>query len=319
MKARNILVTAIGSFSSDCVIASLRKFCDCKIVGCDIYPGEWHAVSKEFDVVLRSPLVKHTDEYLNFIQNTCDQHSIGTIIPLTDVEVDFFNNFKDFFIKQDILVTVGTSEFLSVARNKQKLNDVFKNDDNVKSVGTYTAGELHSAKFPLIAKPKSGRSSEGIYYLSSPLEVKKSTNVDDYIFQEVVEGKICTVDYVRSIKTGRDFSLPRIELLRTANGAGLTIQTFKSEILERLVSYIGNKLGVTGCINMEFIVKDEEYYLIDINPRFSAGVGFSKLAGYDFVKNHLLSFMQEDIVVPLNYDIIIGQKRMVDVINKMID
>lgn len=70
---------------------------------------------------------------------------------------------------------------------------------------------------------------------------------------------------------------------------------------------------------MEFIVNNGEYYLIDINPRFSAGVGFSKLAGYDFVKNHLLCFMNEDIDASVEYDCFIAQKKMVDVINELVD
>jgi carbamoyl-phosphate synthase large subunit len=41
-----ILVTAIGSFSADCVISSLK--CNGHyVVGCDIYNGMWHAVTKD--------------------------------------------------------------------------------------------------------------------------------------------------------------------------------------------------------------------------------------------------------------------------------
>src|SRR3546814_715449 len=124
----NILVTAIGTFSSECVINSLRTFCNGKIIGCDIYPAEWHAISNQYDIVLKAPLVKDNNNYLEFIVNTCNEYSIGIIIPSTDVEVDFFNNNRELFVSENILVTIGTSDFLSIARNKQKLNHFFEID-----------------------------------------------------------------------------------------------------------------------------------------------------------------------------------------------
>lgn len=46
---------------------------------------------------------------------------------------------------------------------------------------------------------------------------------------------------------------------------------------------------------MEFIENDGKYYLIDINPRFSAGVSFSDFAGYNMVNDHMKCFIGLDI------------------------
>lgn len=46
---------------------------------------------------------------------------------------------------------------------------------------------------------------------------------------------------------------------------------------------------------MEFIQSKGKYYLIDINPRFSAGVAFSRMVGYNMVLNHLNCFIAQDI------------------------
>ena len=40
--------------------------------------------------------------------------------------------------------------------------------------------------------------------------------------------------------------------------------------------------GIVGVVNMEFIGRDGEYYFLEVNPRFSGGVGFSIAAGMDF-------------------------------------
>ncbi len=72
---------------------------------------------------------------------------------------------------------------------------------------------------------------------------------------------------------------------------------------------IGNTIHVNGCINMEFIQSKGKYYLIDINPRFSAGVAFSHMAGYNMVLNHLNCFIVQDIQAPVLYQEQIITKR----------
>ncbi len=316
---RNILITSIGSFSADCTIKSLREINKGPVIGCDIYPREWHAVSSEFDAVLKAPPVYDYREFYTFMIDACAKYSIDMIIPLTDVDIDFFVQTRNLFAEKGIVVTIADNHFLSVARDKLKLNIFFAKDPNVQHIRSYSKHEVNfKSYFPLIAKPKNGRSSEGIFYINSKEDLNNSKITDNYIFQEIIDGTICAVDYVRSPLTGNDFALPRNELIRTKNGAGITIRTFKCDKLRKLASYIGNKLNAVGCINMEFISNEGEYYLIDINPRFSAGIGFSKLAGYDFVKSHVECFFNRDILPPADYKCIIAQKRMVDVVNAVL-
>lgn len=52
---------------------------------------------------------------------------------------------------------------------------------------------------------------------------------------------------------------------------------------------------------MEFIKNDKGYYLIDINPRFSAGIAFSCKIGYDFINAHLDCFSGVQIPAPLSF------------------
>ncbi len=115
------------------------------------------------------------------------------------------------------------------------------------------------------------------------------------MFQQKISGSICTVDFVRNSVTGQSFCVPREELLRTKNGAGTTVQVFHDEKLEQLVAYIGEKINIQGVVNMEFIKNEKGYFLIDVNPRFSAGIAFSCKTGYDFINAHLDCFTGVDL------------------------
>ena len=313
----NVLVTAIGSFSASAIIKSLRKDIRIKnIFGCDIYPKEWHNISKEFDEVFLAPKVIEEDKYFNFIIDICRKNNIKIIIPLTDIEVDFFNKHRNYFKHNNIILTIANPVFLEVARNKQKLNEYSKKIKGLNVIKTYSFKELNSnIHFPLIAKPINGRSSEGIFIVNSLNHVKNNTTLNNYIFQEIKEGKICTVDYVRSSKFKTEFCMPRWEYIRTKNGAGITVEIFYSKSLENIVKQIGNDLDINGCVNIEFIYDGDKYYIIDINPRFSAGIAFSKLAGYDFVKSRINAFTGEDILPTIKYNNMIAEKVISEVIN----
>ena len=59
---------------------------------------------------------------------------------------------------------------------------------------------------------------------------------------------------------------------------------------------IAEKLNVKGCVNFEFIKNnDGNYYFLECNPRFSGGIEFSCIAGYDYIFNHLKCFCNMEI------------------------
>lgn len=281
--------------SAECAIKRVkadRNF----VVGCDIYPGEWHYETKLCDAFVKAPFATYEDEYINFLIDTCKNYELGYIIPLTDLEIDVINRHRNRFKENNIILCMQTTQVLDVARDKFRLSRVCSEDSNIPSIKTCLLSKLPADfKFPCIAKPYNGRSSEGLIRNATREQLMAIENKDIYIVQAQLEGNVFTVDYCRNAVTGVDSAVPRQELLRTKNGAGLTIQIVPDSSLIELVSYIGKKLNINGCINMEFIFNGGKYYLIDINPRFSAGVAFSYLAGYDMVINHINCFIGKDI------------------------
>lgn len=291
----NILVTAIGSFSADCVIKSLKRNGH-TVIGCDIYPAQWHAVAQDCDKFYRAPFAT-SGEYIPFLQKICKEQHIDFLMPLTDLEIDVINKSRNAFMEIGVTVCISGTETLSVARNKYALYKKFENDDLVPSIKTVKScsGAESGIALPAIAKPYNGRSSEGLQRIYDKQHLELVENTEGYIIQEIKEGSVFTVDYIRDAATGKDFSVAREELLRTKNGAGVTVRMTNNRELAALVSHIGKAMNICGCVNMEFILCSGKYYLIDVNPRFSAGIAYSCMTGYDFVSNHLNCFSGRNI------------------------
>lgn len=294
----NILITAIGSFSADCVINSLKPE-GYKVVGCDIYPSNWHAVSKDCDKVYQAPFATKENEYIQFLLDICKEEEIDCIFPLTDLEIDVLNHHRKEFREVGVSLFIQSEGCLNIARDKYAMYKLFKEDEVVNLPYSVCSEEL-TMDFPIpaIAKPINGRSSEGLKRIARKEELTDLLGATNYIIQQNIPGPVFTVDYVRD-NFDNDFAVPREELLRTKNGAGTTVRITPDNLLMNIVSYIGKKLSIVGCVNMEFILNEGHYYLIDINPRFSAGVAFSNFIGYNMVTSHLNAFIGGCISSPI--------------------
>ena len=313
----NIGITAIGSMSAEAVISSLRKNSSNKIIGFDIYPKEWIATSKLVDCFYQIPSFKEK-EYIETILEICSLSKVNFLIPLTDPEIDSLSINRQKFKNSGINLCFSHSKAITIARDKYKAFDFFKQINEVLVIPTFDSiDEIDIAKYKtIIAKPRKGRSSEGIIKSSNIQHLRYSIDeTKEYLFQPFIDGSYITVDTIRD-DFSNHASVSRKELLRTTNGAGTVIEIFRDEKLENIVNKITDSLIIRGCINIELILFEDKYFLMDINPRFSAGVGFSTIAGYDFVANHIKCFQGIAIDKQIFCKHQILSKRYVDIINK---
>jgi len=296
---QKVLVTAIGSFSADIVIKKLRQN-GCFVAGTDIYPREWVADAQNVDQFYRVPRASEGEEYIRRLLEICAENGIDFLFPLTDPEIDMLNLHRDRFGRISVQVCMSDYETINRCRDKRKTEDFLRAAGVCTLIDSYDSKKLKDAavSYPIVCKPVNGRSSQGLKILDDPqslYEFYDRIDPDAYLFQPYIPGNIITVDVVRD-RFGSCRAVARRELIRTPNGAGISVRIFRDHALEKTCQAIAELLNVTGCVNFEFIEADDgRRYFLECNPRFSGGVEFSVLAGYDFVTNHLKCFKNEEI------------------------
>jgi carbamoyl-phosphate synthase large subunit len=153
--------------------------------------------------------------------------------------------------------------------------------------------------FPVLVRPSyvlGGRAMEIVYseeelesYLAEAVRVSNEhpVLVDRYILGKEVE--------VDAVCDGEEVLMPglmeHLERAGVHSGDSIAIyptQTLSEEIKSILINYterIALKLQVKGILNIQFVVKDNEVYVIEVNPRASRTVPFlSKVTGIPLVK-----------------------------------
>lgn len=297
------IITAIGSFSADIAIKTLKDMAF-TVIGCDIYPEEWIADSKNVDFFYQAPYVSDKEEYLNFLHNICKQHNASYILPSTDIEVDLLCDYKEAFKAHGTTVCTSDADIIHQIRNKLTLPDylaMYKPDipDTISLIPTQSINnaDLGSIGYPLVLKPSDGRSSEGCHIIKNAEDLHYfSSNYTgrDMLLQPYISGAVITVDVV--CDGSQTVCAARRELLRTKNGAGTSVEIIENNDLSNFCNIVCLNLGIIGAVNFEFIEADNDrYYFLEINPRLSGGVEFSHLAGLNVVKQHMNIFMGKPV------------------------
>ena len=142
--------------------------------------------------------------------------------------------------------------------------------------------------FPVIIKPRSGRSSMGQAVAADEKNYQTAlAGREDCIVQPFLEGAVFCVDVARD-SAGQVRAAARQELLRNKSGLGMTVEVLPGHPLEAVCAAIAEAVGLVGVVNMEFIRHGDEFFFLEVNPRFSGGLGFSMAAGMDFAEMMLL-------------------------------
>ena len=292
----NVLVTSIGSVAADITIKSLKRLGH-RVVGADIYPREWVADAYNVDVFYRVPRVSNAEEYLAVVRSICKKEGVEYFVPLIDPEVDLLNVNRDWFDANGVILCISTKHSLDIIRNKKILQDFIAAEvPEINDIPTLMVNEIEDVpwEYPVVVKPYDGRSSQGREYINSVEEWRtyKASRADEKsIVEPFVSGTLVMVEIVRQAETGRAVAITRQELLSTPHGCATTVRLYTDVELETASLVLAERLDINGCVNFEFIKhEDGRHFFVECNPRYSAGLEFSCLTGYDCIANHLDCF-----------------------------
>ena len=280
---KTTLLTAVGSASASSVIAQLKQLGH-RVIGCDIYPQAWNMASNEADVFFQAVLCTDREAYLRQMEEAVAREQVDFLIPLTDLEVDVLCAEKARFAALGCTVCTPDEPAVRLCRNKMDMAAALDMSGVCRTIPTASpyGREPLESEFPIMLKPVGGRSSQGQVVAHTLEEYRAAIQSrNDYIAQPFIKGDVFTVEVARDLY-GNVQALCRQELLRTVNGLGTTVRILPGHELESTCAAIAQQAGIVGVVNMEFIGHEGEYYFLEVNPRFSGGVGFCITAGVDF-------------------------------------
>jgi carbamoyl-phosphate synthase large subunit len=222
----------------------------------------------------------------------CEKEHIRAVSTFIDPEIEVLAAHREEFLAKGILPLCPSLHTAQLCMDKYLMFQHLRSK-GVRTVLTYRtladfqaglgAGEID---FPVFIKPVKGSGSVGARKVNDMETLKDlfAEGAYDYIIQELMTEGDCDADvYVDCIshQVVSVFSKRKIET--RIGGASKTI-SFKDPALFAFVQEVVSVLELSGPCDMDFFLKDGQYYLSEINPRFGGAYLHAYGAGVDFVK-----------------------------------
>lgn len=295
-----------------------------KIVATDLSPV---APALSFaDVKYLVPRIDAPD-YFDKVLEICEKSEAKAITTLIDPEIELLAMHRDILLNRGVLPLCPAAWTAHLCFDKYEMFK-YLHSKGVRTVLTYNSLEdlkdgllRGEVSFPVFMKPISGSGSVGIGKVNNweEAEAKFNDGKFTYIIQELMTGGDCDADvYVDCIshKPVAIFSKKKIE--SRIGGASKTI-SFKDQKLFDFIEEVCSVLELNGPCDMDFFIKDGEYYLSEINPRFGGAYLHAYGAGVDFIQlilnnihgvenQSIIGQYDEDVIMMMYDDVVITRK-----------
>ena len=283
----NLLVLSAGR-KVVLVRALARHF---EVVCSDLDPGSSSACQCRRS--LRQPA---TDDpgFGGWLTEACASGKLDAVLPTRNQDMLVLDAHRKNVGFADLVLS--PLDTLKVCLDKVALATFFASIDGVNVPSTVTTESFWEVgmEYPVIAKDRYGAGSKRVWVVRNKDEARVFWSAA--IVQPYIKGREYTADcffgwdgrLVQTVVRKRD---------RIVDGQMDVGQVIGSS--SKAVEKIAGALKFCGPVNMQFIVdKNKEAWLIDINPRFSGGIGLTIAAGADYAL-HLRKLVTGEEIDPL--------------------
>lgn len=266
-------------------------------------------------------------DYYEKVLEICEKSDVKAITTLIDPEIELLAKHREDLLSRGILPLSPAGWTARLCFDKYEMFK-YLHGKGIRTVLTYNSpGGLKEGldkgevSFPVFMKPVSGSGSVGIGKVSNweEAEAKFNDGKFTYIIQELMTGGDCDVDvYVDCISHKPVAAFSKKKMESRIGGASKTI-SFKDPKLFDFIREICSVLELNGPCDMDFFIRDNEYYLSEINPRFGGAYLHAYGAGVDFIKlilnnihgvenRSVIGQYDEDIVMMMYDDVVIARR-----------
>ncbi len=230
--------------------------------------------------------------YVDTILDICRCNGIKAVTTLIDPEIEILAANSDRFreigviplcpAKQSAVYCFDKYELFKYCREKGIRTPLTFHDWD-EFTAALDRGEI---SFPVFMKPICGSGSVGAHKVHTLEQAEDDWHSDehDYIIQELMTGGDCDADvYVDTISHRAVAAFSKRKIETRIGGASKTI-SFKDPKLFAFIQEVCDAFEFNGPLDMDFFIKDGEYYLSEINPRFGGAYLHAYGAGVDFIQ-----------------------------------
>jgi carbamoyl-phosphate synthase large subunit len=242
----------------------------------------------DVDRFLQAPPVNQTENYRDFLISTIQQYEIDYVFPMSDVEILFYNTYREWFKESPAAFAVNEPHIIDTFMDKYKTALFFK-DHGFLYPATYLQEDYNGQlEFPLILKRKQGSGSQKLFKVLDADELafylKRNSGmiIQEYLKQRDGQGNEYTTGIFNDGQMPEAYTITFRRIL-APGGFSQQVELITGGPAVEFAQSLARVLHFKGSLNVQFRLTDRGCVAFEINPRFSSTVYFRHYFGFQDV------------------------------------
>jgi carbamoyl-phosphate synthase large subunit len=281
------MITGVGALIGQGIIKSLRKEnLGFRLVGIDANP---YSVGFQWTDISHTVVRTTEPSWLTSIIDICNKEKVVLIVPSIEQDIKaLLQHKKELSDNTEALPLLNSPDALRVGFDKWELHRFAKQHD-IRMPMTWHAGDTNislipDTAYPLLLKPRSGTASKGIYRIENKNDMEclvRVIEINEYIIQQHIGSE--DEEYTVGIFGFHDGTLSESFALKRKLKFGTTFEaeTIYDPKLSETSTHIAIKLNIVGPTNLQFRKAGDDYFLFEVNPRFSSSSSIRSAFGFN--------------------------------------
>lgn len=299
MEKLNVLVLGVGGNVSQGIIAALRKMKqEYRIVGA--------CISKDSiglymcDAAYISPLANNS-EFIKWIIEICEKEKIDIIFSgVEEIILELSKNIR--YLEANTKAIFKSSPYEKLLIGNDKLETCKWLKENGLNYPEFAQGDkereieelIEKIGFPLIAKPKCGKGSQGIIILENRKDLKRIEKKEEYIIQEYLGNE--NEEYTIGCYCDKYGKMQSMIVMRRKLKYGTTFfaEIVKNKKIEKEAEKICKKFKPIGPLNIQLRLHKEVPVCFELNVRFSGTTPLRAQWGYNDIEAMIKEYLYHE-------------------------
>ena len=296
-----ILVTHVSYHCAVGAIKLLRKIKSwpIEIVGCSSYPIGMSSGSLMVDRFYHSPAVEKADEYIAFVLWLIEKECIDFILSADEAELLLFEKHQNHLQKK---VVLPPAEMIWLFQHKKESAEAMAMlGIPVPTIIPYSELIKGIPAQKVILRENVSCCSYGIHITNSTNLVDIQQHFTKTSFaQEYICGQEYTVDVFCDQHGTPQLIVPR-ERLAIRGGITYKCRIVNEPLLIKICQNIYHKYYLPGFSNVQFIMKDNIPYFVELNPRLGGTTIASSLVSVNLMELFIAHFFRGEALLGLDH------------------
>jgi predicted ATP-grasp superfamily ATP-dependent carboligase len=247
---------------------------------------------------VNSELLRKDENFFSDLDTISEKykHEDIVFIPVEEETTLMFLKYINKFGERNFKFYLPDLKFFNLSRNKNELN-IFCEKNEIPCPKSISEKDFYSKKFdfPIIVKPKNGSGSNGISFVHNNQHLDNiNINFERDFIQELLPNAKNVEAGFYLCEKGEIISFYSHKRIRTYPETG-GVTVFSEFKIDKKIRQSGakiiKKLNWSGLLMIEYIFdkRDNQYKLIEINPRLWGSILLSEFSGANFLKSYVNS------------------------------